>query len=386
MQFSTKIDQTSETLNEVAQLAASMEEDRVLAAILNKRLTHDDILGHTLRLREKRIRQQREIESLRKFSSTFNKEYATTNNKRFSTANRLFGIIRSSMAETMKLLKTFCPRIHDHAPVVNGVEQTMSAVTHSMLNNNVPYTPLMFGTETCDSCVTEFIQELSQFFADVESAMMMCADVLNEESVIRHDAARCLHLYEKCCEEVLEHSYEFIRYFGEDGFAREDGLSAEMRSMPTLQDFVSGHFHMHNKNEFQIHVLHKTFSAGKADELTDIETYLWPHDHQMAIKARKIIEHFDELNPRGRQVGDTGRYRLSGKRVAVFMKWCEVKDTKKEKHFVEKYFNKAYHGIYDTIASSTVNTAKNKLLHNEDEERQIMRDIERLEKQFTIDN
>ena len=54
MQFSTKIDHTSETLNEVAQLAASIEEDRVLAAILNKRLTHDDIVNHTLRLRYNR--------------------------------------------------------------------------------------------------------------------------------------------------------------------------------------------------------------------------------------------------------------------------------------------------------------------------------------------
>ena len=378
MQFSTKIDHTSETLNEVAQLAASMDEDRVLAAILNKRLTHDDIVNHTLRLREKRIRQQREIESLRKFSSTFNKEYATNNNKCFSTASRLFGIIRSSMAETMKLLKTFCPRVQSHAPVVDGVEQQLSAVSHSMLNHAVPYTSLMFGTETCDSCVTDFIQELSQFFADVESALMMCEDVLSEESIIRKDAVRCLRLYEKCCEDVLEHSYEFISYFGEDGFAREDSLSAEMHKLPTLQDFVSGHFHMHNKNEFQIHVLHRTYCEGKADELTDIETFLWPHDHKTALKARAIIEHFDELNPRGRQVGDTGRYRLSGKHVAVFMKWCDVKDTKKEKHFVEKYFNKAYHGIYDTIASSTVNTAKNKLLYNEDKERQIMRDIETL--------
>ena len=357
MQYSTKIDRTTETLNDVAMLVANIEEDRVLAAILNKRLSHDDVVEYTLRLREKRTRQQREIESLRKFSKTFNKEFATNHNKCFSTGQRLFGVIRSNMSETLKLLKKFCPRVTGQPYVADGEEQKASVMDHSMLSRAVPYSPVFFGMEGCDTCVKEFIDELLRFFKDVEEALMMCEDVLQEENIIRKDTARCLRLYEKCCEEVIKRSYEFLEYFGEEGFAKEDRMSAEMHKMPTLQDFVSGHFHMHNKNEFQIHVLHKAYSEGKANDLSDIETFLWPTDN-------------------------SGRYRLSGKHVAVFMKWCDVKDTKKEKYFVERYFNEAYHGVYDTIASSTVNTAKNKLLLDDTGERDIWDEIERIARKY----
>jgi len=378
MQYSTKIDKTCETLFDVAQLVSRLEEERVLAAVLNKRLTHDDIVDYTLRLREKRTRQQLEIESLRKFSRSFNREYATNHNNCFSTAIRLFGIIRSNMSETFKLFKKFCPTVMTPGPIVDGVVQRPGVIDHTMLNTSIPFTPQMFGMEGCEPCVQEFIDELKKFFRDVESALVMCEEVISEESLIKKDTARCLQLYETCCNDVLKNSYEFIEYFGEQGFAREDRISSDMHKLPTLQDFASTHFHMHNKNEFQIHVLHQAYSEGKANELTDIETFLWPANHEMALKARVVLEHIDELLPRGRQIGDTGRYRINGKHVAVFMKWCEIKDTKKEKHFVEKYFNQHYHGAYETIASTTVNTAKNKLLYDEVGEKSIRRELDQL--------
>lgn len=376
MTYNSKIDRTSETLLEVAQLVTNLEDDRVLEAILKKRLSHDDVVKYTLRLREKHSKQQAEIESLKKFSLTFNKEYATNHNKCFSTAKRLFGIIRSNMSETIKIFKTFCPKIMEKGPVKDGVEVKPSVIERTMLNPDVPYNISLFGTEGCEECVKEFISELSNFFKDMEDAIQMCEDVLREEKIIREDTIRCLKLYDECCDEVLQKSYEFIEYFGEEGFVREDSISADMDKTPTREDFASEHFHKHSKNEFQLHVLHKTFNEGRSADLTDIETFLWPQNHELAHRVRVVIEHFDELEPKGRQIGETGSYRLSGQYVAVLMKWAEVKDTKKEKHFVEKYFNKEYHGGYQTVASSTVNTAKNNLLRNEEAEMKIRSEIE----------
>lgn len=384
MQYSRKYDKTSETLNEVAQLVRSIEQDRVLAGIMAKRLTHDDVVDYTLRLREKCARQHREIESLKKFSRTFNKEYATDYNNCFSTAKRLFGIIRSNMSETLTLFQKFCPRVNTRGPVLDGEVQKLSVMDHSMLSSHVPYTPSLFSLEDYDPCVKEFLDELGRFFQDVEDALLMCGDVLSEESIIRTDTARCVQLYEKCCDEVVERSHEFLEYFGAEGFAREDRMSAEMHKLPTLSDFVCENFHKHNKNEFQLHVLHRKYDEGRADDMSDIETFLWPNDHAMARRARVIMEHFDELQPKGRQVGNTGCYRLSSWYVAVFMKWCGVKDSKKEKHFVEKYVPEAYHGEYDVIASSTVNTAKNKLLRDEAREGAIWDEIDRLAEQYGV--
>lgn len=378
MQYSTKVDKTEENLTEVVRLVSKIEEDRVFAAIISKRLSHDDLVEYTMHLKEKRQRQLREIEQLKKFAKRFNKEYATNHNKCFSTAQRLFNLIRSNMKETLALFKKFCPRINHRGPCLDGVEVQPSVLTHSLISD-VSYTPDIFGpTSASDPAVTEFITELGQFFEDVQNALLMCEDVLNEESIIRQDTVRCLRLYENCCNEVLESSREFVEYFGEDGFKKEDDMSRDMNKAKSLQGFLQDNFHLRNKNQFRLHVLHRSYSQAKEDKLTDIEGFLWPTDHERALDARIILAHFDELEPKGKFDKKNDQYKLDGDYVAVFMAWCRINQTKKENKFVGRYFAENYKGVYQMIAYSTVNSAKARLLRDEENVQRIRAEIDAL--------
>ena len=73
---------------------------------------------------------------------------------------------------------------------------------------------------------------------------------------------------------------------------------------------------------------------GKNDGLTDEEALLWPDDHQQALRVRRVIPLFDQLDIEG----------LKGKMdsgvVVAFLKWCKV-DTKQEKRLYQ-YFCQAY--------------------------------------------
>lgn len=378
MQYSTKYDKTEESLTEVVKLVSKIEEDRVFAAIISKRLSHDDLVEYTMHLKEKRQRQLREIEQLKKFAKHFNKEYATNHNNCFSTAQRLFNLIRSNMKETLALFKKFCPRNNHRGPYLDGVEVKPSVLTHSLISE-VSYSHDLFGPSTaCDPAVAEFITELGQFFEDVQSALLMCQDVLNEELVIRQDTVRCLQLYENCCNEVLESSREFVEYFGEDGFKKEDEMSRDMNQAKSPQVFLQENLHQRNKNQFRLHVLHKNYSHAKEDNMTDIEGYLWPTNHPQALKARIIMTHFDELEPKGKLDKVTALYKLDGDYVAIFMEWCGISQTSKENKFVARYFAENYKGAYQMIAYSTVNSAKSRLLRNTEKVQRVRGQIDAL--------
>ena len=378
MQYSTKVDKTEESLTEVVRLISQIEEDRVFSAIISKRLSHDDLVEYTTHLKEIRQRQLREIEQLKKFAKQFNKEYATNHNKCFSTAQRLFNLIRSNMKETLNMFKKFCPRNNLRGPYLGSVEMKPSVLTHSLISE-VSYTPDMFGPSSyCDHATTEFITELGQFFEDVQDALLMCEDVLKEESIIRKDTVRCLNLYERCCNEVLESSTEFVEYFGEDGFQKEDEMSKDMNKANSLQLFIQNNFHYRNKNQFRLHVLHKNYSQAREDKMTDIEGFLWPTDHSRAFEARTVLAHFDELEPKGKLDKQTGRYKLDGDYVAVFMEWCGINQSKKENKFVNRYFAENYKGEFQMIAYSTVNSAKSRLLRDAEKVQRIRSKIDAL--------
>lgn len=378
MQYSIKVDKTEESLTSVLNLVSRIEEDRVFSAIISKRLSHDDLVEYSSHLKEIRQRQLREIGRLKKFAKDFNKQYATDDNKCFSTSQLLFNQIRSNMKETLKLFKTFCPRINSRGPVVDGEEIKPSVLTHSMLGAT-DYTPEIFGpAEGCDPVVADFIKEFGFFILDVQNALSMCEDVIHEESDIRNDTARCINLYNQCCEEVLVSSKEFIDYFGEDGFKKEDEMSRNMSHAPSINSFIQENLHCHNLNQFRIHVWHKTYTEAKVDRLNDIESYLWPTDHQKALDARIVTAHFDELEPKGKLDKKTACHKLSGDYVAVFMQWCGINQSFKENKFIEMYFAESYSGRYQKIAYSTVNSAKSRLLRDTQRVEQIREKIDSL--------
>ena len=80
----------------IIDAAEKFHEGRYLNAIHECHLKKEDILGVTEYVKEYITKLNREYLALARFALSFNRKYATDNNKCFDTAEKLFGKIRTT--------------------------------------------------------------------------------------------------------------------------------------------------------------------------------------------------------------------------------------------------------------------------------------------------
>ena len=112
MLYSTIVDKNDDGLRMIIDAAEKFEEGKYLNAIYKCQLDREDIRGITEYVKERKARLSIEYQELDKFSKSFNKEYATNNNKCFDSAEKLFIKIRSTISGSKTIYKKFCMNLH----------------------------------------------------------------------------------------------------------------------------------------------------------------------------------------------------------------------------------------------------------------------------------
>lgn len=362
MQYTTVVDKSEETLCLIIEKAEVFDQERVLNGLDMRHYSQDDVRMLTTLVTEYHAKLQREIVALVKFAQDFNKQYATDNNKCFDTASRLFNRIRGSIAGTKKLYKKFCPRLHHTGLSKEGVVQKQSAFTHSLLNVGQHQ---LFGLEGYEECVGELCHKMEAFFRDLVVGLKLCRDVMQQEREIRGDLPRVLSIYENCCSQVVNESRGLMQTLERCGQVDDDEMTSKKSCAASLHQFLSDRYHTLDRSQFQMHAVIDVISKGRRNGLTGLESMLWNNNQEFVQEVRLAIARLDRLRPAGQMNRSTGVCKLSAKYVAMFMQWCGITGTGKEKQFVEEYFNRSYQGRYQTLSSSSVNAAKNKYTAHE---------------------
>lgn len=362
MQYTTVVDKSEETLKLIIGKAEEFDQERVLNGLDMRHYTQEEVRMLTSLVTEYHAKLQREIVALVKFAHDFNKQYATDNNKCFDTASRLFNRIRGSIAGTKKVYRRFCVKVRRKGPVREGAEQRQSVFTHSLLNVGQH---VLFGLETYDECVGELCRRMEEFFRDLVVALKLCRDVMQQEREIRGDLPRVLSIYETCCSQVVSESRGMMQALEKCGQVEADEMTSKKSCAPSVQQFVSDRFHTLDKSQFQMHAVMDVICKGRRKGLTELESILWNNNLEFVQQVRTAMARFDELQPAGQMNRVTRVCKLSARYVAMLMQWCGITGTGKEKQFVEEYFNRTYQGRYQTLSSSSVNSAKNKYSEQE---------------------
>ncbi len=358
MRFNTVVEKNYDSLKMLIDEATAFDQEHVLNGLEARHYNVDEIEMLEAHVREHRGMLEKEIASLKKFAVDFNRQYATNNNQCFDTARQLFYRIRSGVAETKKLYKRFCSIRRGRGPLREGVEQRPSVFRHSMLATSLQ-SPRIFGLEGYDESVGRLCQEMEQFFTRLLCGLMLCRDVLQREAIIRHDFTLAKDIYDTCCQKEVSHSRGMMAILAQVKPDNDDLTLRKIRAR-SIQDFVCQGFHTVDRDCFQRHALIQVINEGQRNGLTEMESLLWNNNQPFVMKVRAAMAHFDALSPKGYKDGSTGRHKLSAKYVAMFMQWCNITGSGKEKQFVEDYFNKEYRGKYQCISSTSVNTAKTK--------------------------
>lgn len=356
MRYSTIVEKNENTLSQLIQEVEAFDQEHVLNGLEARSFTEEDVMMLTAHVMEQRGKLDKEIISLKNFSKTFIQQYATTNNTCFDTATKLFNRMRSGIAGTKKMYRTFCKRNMRPGPVVDGEEQKVSAFSHSQLYSQIQEKRL-FGSDGYLDCVTNLCKEMELFFDDLCAGLQLCIGILRKENMIRHDFVLANRVYESCCQQEIENGKLIIDFLSSTN-CPDDELTKHKEQAKSLQEFICGGYHFYSKENFHKHAIIQAVKKGKRNGLTQLEALLWQEDADFVKQVRNVIHHFDSLEPKGYKDNASGKYKLSAKCVAMFMEWAKITASGKEKQFVEEYFNKEYNGKYKCVSATSVNNAK----------------------------
>ena len=328
MLYDDKYEKTEERMLDVIDTVQELTKDRFVASLYVRKCAPIDV---DIKLAE--VRRCLDIvhgESLRlaKLEMTYNLDFAVDDNQRFSTAEKLFNRLRSSMACIRKSFHQSCPIIRK---LPKNPNFRPSVFERSVLTKGCCGRDL-YDITSFDDNVQALYYEQQALFSNVILSLAICYRVIKQEREISANPELCVQRLDDQCARILADledkihlmkdipECEIQRMIEEMGKKNYAHQNFHKPTVKTLTDFVIYTFQQRNKNM----------------NLSQIVSHIIPN----AAKAEDVIlllQHFDELRP-------DNRHKMNSLKIRMFCNWCHGGkiDNPKQKYYSLLLNN--YHG------------------------------------------
>ena len=142
------------------------------------------------------------------YSLRFNKLWATDDNNRFTTAQRMFRMLKTSMESLKREFRKSCPISRSKLP--EG-QMKISVFEDSVLTRGGCARDL-FGIESFKDNIQALFYEQRALFTNVLASLLVCRGVIRQEEIIRADKDHCVELLVKQCEDIINDMKGFIQF------------------------------------------------------------------------------------------------------------------------------------------------------------------------------
>lgn len=348
---------TEENLQTVLTAIENFNFDRLLAALKDRRsLSVSDILAMDARITEATAKLQTEYARLQDEAPAFNKRFVHRNNHYFSSAEALLRKIRSGVARFKDLYSRLTPNRTSAYQGLPMPEDKPSIYDRSLLGN-AAYTPSLFP-ETVRPEVKQLYEHIVAFLAQMEDALNLCKDVLDDEALIREDAGQCRELYMDFKDEHYSHIKQLLRQITASWNVIEKITNPAicLRERTTSdEEFSQQGFHNLEYEDVCQLATKEIVEESQRGEFTKEELMLFPDNRPLILRVRHIIVDFESYLPEG----FNGK-KIPASTIACLLRWSKPKE---DFAFV-KYFKKTYEasgGTHKVPSNSAVNVQKNDL-------------------------
>lgn len=366
MQISRNIgSNTEEEMMLICQFIENFSVERLMTAIDESHFDEDDVVSMKCDINIQNAKLEKQKISLQKLSRTFNKEFATYNNKDFTTADITARRMKSGSKGIKDILKRFTPRISSRLP--EGAPEPQ-AIVYSAISKK-EYQLNLFGLEEYPKCVKDLLLSMIEFFNNINNCIGICQKVIEEEKKISSDKKRCLELLMKACQKATFTQRHVIEALSENPVLRkamqedkklnadtENKILSNRKKHKTQEDFAQDGFHKFNPGEISKLVLHDAINKTDSDATTAIEQVLFPKaNHDKILEIRYVIQNFDKLL----KDENCKRGYIPSHIIVTFMKWCEASSNL---NMFCNYFSKGYskEGQYEVPKSAALCGARKK--------------------------
>lgn len=327
MRYDDKYEKTEDRLTEAIDYIDDLTKDRFIASLYVRQISPIDV---QIRLAEvRRCLSTVNGESLRlaKLELTYNKDFAVADNQRFTTAERLFNRLRSSMSIIRRELRKSCPIIR-RRPINPNIRP--SVFERSVLTKGCCARDL-FDITTFDDNVQALYYEERALFANVILSLAIWYRVIKEERETKANPELCVQRLDEQCERIL---------------AELEGVIDNMKEIPECEiqkqidqmgknAYAQKNFHERPIEEVREYAIYHAQQIARDNQLST-DMALSFRNLNRAADALVVIAHFDELRPSKRKMMEALKIRL-------FCNWCDggEVDNPKQKYYktLVKYYN-----------------------------------------------
>ena len=320
MLYDDKYDKTEERMLDVIDSVHDLGEDRFIASLYIRKV---DPLDVDIRLAEtRRCLSIVNGETLRlaKYELTYNKDFAVDNNQRFTTAERLFNRLRSSMSSIRKRIRQGCPiiRKQPHDPFFKPSTFERSVLTKGCCGRD------LYGITSFDDNVQALYYEQQALFANVILSLSICYRVIKEEKEIGADPERSMERFQDQCNRLLDDMEDI---FDVTKDIEESEIQKKIEEMG-LREYCKNYFHKPTVKELKLYVLNKAMQQKENGKLLQVAAKCF-HNEAEKKDALLLLNHFDELRPDNRKMMNALTIRL----------WCNWCAGGKDDYPREKYYS-----------------------------------------------
>ena len=223
--------------------------------------------------------------NLVEYSLKFNELWATEDNNRYSTAERMFKMLKNSMESIKREFRKSCPI--SHAKLPDG-DRKLSVFEKSVLARGGCARDL-FGIVSFKDNIQTLFYEQRALFTNVLASLLVCREVINKENETKADKKRCTELLLKQCDEILADMKNSIKHTQAPVTCEIQKLIDEIG----WDDAAQQGFHQYGLEDVTEFALYRNASSQQAKELSLEIT----NCYQKAADIRILFNCFDEFRP-----------------------------------------------------------------------------------------
>lgn len=285
MRHTDHLSKTEDSINYVIDTLRCYTEHGFIASLYVRNYNELKILKRIAEVRECLSIVHIEYLNLVEYSINFNELWATEDNNRYSTAQRMFNMLKNSMESIKREFRKSCPISHAQLP---DAERKISVFEDAVLTRGGCARDL-FGIESFKDNIQTLFYEQRALFTNVLASLMVCRDVISKEKETKADKRRCVELLLKQCDEIIADMDSSIKYTQAPVTCEIQKLIDEIG----WDDAAQQGFHQYDLQEVTAFALMRNANGQQAEILPlDISKC-----YQNAEDLRILFKHFNEFRP-----------------------------------------------------------------------------------------
>lgn len=288
-------------------------------------------------------------------SLKFNELWATEDNNRYTTAERMFNLLKSSMESLKREFRKSCPISHAKLP---DSERKLSVFEKSVLARGGCARDL-FGIDSFRDNIQALFFEQRALFTNVLASLLVCREVISKEKEIKLDKSLCIQLLLKQCDEIIADMKSSIKHTQAPVTCEIQKLIDEIG----LDNAAQQGFHRFGLEAITDYALLRNANSQQAQVLPlDISQC-----YQKAEDVRILIKCFNEFRP------EPTRKKPTSLKVLFAVNWMGGTIDSP----IQSYYDVLANGYEGNLPTwHTVSTRKNEITNMNDEQSRFNKELE----------